>query len=98
MENEMDWLEGELKQALAPKLPSADFAARVHAAARRRAQAPARRWMGAAAALLVIGSSGGAALWRHHQGMVAKDQVMLAMRITADKLNQIQTRVREVRP
>ena len=92
----MDWLEQELKQALARKEPSPDFAARVHAATRRRTVLPARGWMAAAAALVVISGTGIA--WRHHQGMVAKERVMLAMRITADKLNHIQTRVREVNP
>jgi hypothetical protein len=92
----MDWLEQELKQALARKEPSPDFAARVHAAARRKPVFEARRWLAAAAALLVISGSGLA--WRRHQGMVAKERVMLAMRITAEKLNQIQTRVREVNP
>src|SRR5512140_2071690 len=39
------------------------------------------RWLPVAAAVLVILGGSGAA-WRRHQGMVAKDQVMLAMRIT----------------
>jgi hypothetical protein len=55
------------------------------------------RWLPVAAAILVT-VGGGEAAWRRHQGMVAKEQVMLAMRITAGKLNQIQTHVREVRP
>ena len=103
----MDWLEKELSEALHRKEPSPDFAARV--AARidtARTDAPAAvdrprprlfslpRWMPVAAALLVIAGSGGLA-WRRHEGMLAKDQVMLAMRITAVKLNHIQTHMRE---
>ena len=102
----MDRLEQELREALERKQPSRDFAARVTARAGVAAQpgVAARgrvftlpRWLAAAAAVLVIAGSGGFA-WRRHQGMVAKDQVMLAMRITAGKLNRIQTHMREVRP
>jgi hypothetical protein len=102
----MDWLEQELKQALERKAPSPDFAARVAAAAAGRA-APRRvmplprpvrmlpRWLPVAAAVLLI--AGGAA-YREHQGRVAKEQVMLAMRITAGKLNHIQVHMKEARP
>jgi len=106
---EKDWLERELARALERKHPSPDFAARV--VDRSTAQASARvaplvvlhtsrrrvfvpRWLPAAAAVLVIAGSSGFA-WRRHQGMVAKEQVMLAMRITAGKLNHIQTHMRE---
>ena len=104
----MDWLDKELSQALERKEPSPDFAARV--AARVAAQGtvpitirarPSRiftlpRWLPVAAAVLVIAGGSGVA-WRRHQGMVAKDQVMLAMRITSDKLNHIQAHMREAR-
>ncbi len=90
----MDWLEQELKRALARRDPAPGFAARVGAAARRRPVFYMRRWLAAAAALLVIAGSGAA--WRRHQGMVAKERVMLAVRITAAKLNHIQNRVREI--
>lgn len=104
----MDWLEKELSQALERKEPSPDFAARVNArvaaqgatpvaiGARRTRVFTLPRWLPVAAAVLVIAGSGGVA-WRRHQGMVAKDQVMLAMRITAGKLNHIQTHMREAR-
>ena len=108
----MDWLEKELSQALERKEPSTDFARRVAArvgieaaapvaapvttAARRRRVFTLPRWLPVAAAVLVIAGGGGAA-WRRRQGMVAKDQVMLAMRITAGKLNHIQAHLREAR-
>jgi hypothetical protein len=108
----MDWLEKELSQALERKEPSPDFARRVAArvAAQGGAQRAAPltiatsqrrvftvpRWLPVAAAVLVIVGSSGAA-WRRHQGMVAKDQVMLAMRITAGKLNHVQAHMREAR-
>ncbi len=103
----MDWLERELSRALERKEPSADFAARVAARAAQGAgpiaMPPRRprvfslpRWLPAAAAILVIAGSGELA-WRQHQGRVAKEQVMLAMRITAGKLNHIQSHMREAR-
>jgi hypothetical protein len=98
----MDWLEQELKHALDRKDPSTDFAERVTAAAAGGA-VPARRpvrvlprWLPIAAAVLLIAGSGAA--YRHHQGTLAKDRVMLAMRITAGKLNHIQAHVREAKP
>jgi hypothetical protein len=95
----MDWLEQELKQALERKEPSPGFAARVAAAARpatpvRKAWFAVPRWAAAAAALLVV--SGGGLGYRHHEGMVAKEQVMQAMKITGAKLHRIQERVKEV--
>ena len=50
----MDWLEQELKQALARKEPSPDFAARVAMAAERPQKEPPKvwvmpRWLAAAA-------------------------------------------------
>lgn len=91
----MDWLEQELKQALARKEPAPDFAARV---ARAAAHGPrprvfsVPRWLPVAAAVLLVAGSGVA--YRRHQGMVAKDRVMIAMRITAGTLNHIQTHMR----
>ena len=93
----MDWLKQELKQALARKEPSPDWADRLAARANRRRVVTMPRWLATAAALLVI-SGGGAEAWRWHRGLQAKRQVMEAMRLTADKLNHIQAKVKEVRP
>ncbi len=92
----MDWLEEELRHALSRKEPSPDFAARVRAAVRPRPVFALRRWIATAAALLVVAGSTGGFAWRQHRGMVAKRQVMLALRISAAKLNYIQAHVREV--
>lgn len=102
----MDWLEDELKQALGRKPPSPDFEARVAAAAARRCALKRSgrsfsvrvipQWLAAAAAVLaIVGTSAG---YRYHQGQVAKEQVMLAMRITGSKLNRIQAQMKGVRP
>jgi hypothetical protein len=92
----MDWLEQELKDTLARKDPPPDFARRVLRGVARRAPSPVwrhSRWLAAAAALVII--TGGAAAWREHQGFVAKEQVMLAFRIAAVKVNHIQTHIQE---
>jgi len=85
----MDWLEEELKQALGRKMPPSDFASRVTAAARGRGSCM-RVWLAVAAALLL--ASGGALEYREYRGRVAKERVLLALRITAERLNYIQAR------
>jgi hypothetical protein len=93
----MDWLEEELKRALARPDAPPGFDARVlRRVERRPAHAGARRWLALAASLTVI--AGSTVAWREHRGAVAKREVMTALRITADKLNHIQARVKEVRP
>ena len=86
----MDWLEEELRMALARKEPAADFDSRVHRKAMRRPP----RWLAAAAAVILI--AGGGAMYRRHQSEQAKDQLMLAMRIASEKLNQVQERVQAI--
>ncbi len=92
----MDWLEQELKQALERKEPSPGFAAGVAAAARRRRLFAMPRWIPAAAAIVIV--AGGSAAYREYQGQLAKQRVMEAVRITAGKLNRIQTQMKQVRP
>ena len=93
----MDWLEQELKNALNRKEPSEGFDARVTQAAEAAARKPKvipmpnRRWLAAAAAVIVLAGAGEGYRW--HRGQVAKDQVMLAMRITAGKLNRVQMQI-----
>jgi hypothetical protein len=86
----MDWLEEELKQALARKEPSPDFESRVRSRTRRKTNVVmmTRRWMAAAAAVVVLVGAGEGYRW--HRGQEAKDQVMLAMRIAGGKLNRVQ--------
>ena len=79
----MDWLEQELTQALARKEPAAGFDGRVRARLYRRP-----RWLAIAATVLVVVGAGEA--WRQHQGQLAKEQVMTAMRIAGSKLNRVQ--------
>ena len=91
----MDWLEQELKRALERMEPAPGFAARVSAASRRRPLWASRRWLAVAASVVVL--AGGGAGYRWHEGVQAKEQVMLAVRITAIKLGKVQAHVTEVR-
>ena len=83
----MDWLEQELAIALARKEPAAGFDGRVRARLHRRPQ-----WLAIAATLLVM--TGAGEVWRQHQGQVAKEQVMTAMRIAGGKLNRVQMQLK----
>jgi hypothetical protein len=88
-------LEQELHSALSRKDPPPGFAERVEEAAERPPRQPASaRWLALAASIVLL--VGGVA-YRRHQGEVAKQQLMTAMKITAVQLNHIQTHVREVR-
>jgi hypothetical protein len=94
----MDRLEESLKHALARKDPPAGFAEKV--AARATAKPPTHGWMPqrwVAAAAVVMMAAGGGMAYRRHQGEMAKEQVMQAMKITAVKLHRIQVHVQEVR-
>jgi type VI protein secretion system component VasF len=86
----MDWLDDELKRAFERQEPPPDFAARTIARAREKGLA-LPRWAVAAAALLAIAGAGYGYRWR--QGEAAKQQVLLAFRIAATKVNHIQMQV-----
>jgi len=89
----MDGLERELKDALARKDPSADFAARVVRRAERPVVYQWPRWLAAAAAVIVLAGAGLG--YRQYRGEMAKEQVMRAFQIASVKVNRIQTHVRE---
>ena len=93
----MNQFEDQLKQVLARKVPSTDFADKVFSKIHRQ-QHPsgwvAMKWVtmkwapvfrmaaGLAACLAAVGVY---ETYRYQQGQFAKQQVMLALRITADK-------------
>lgn len=87
----MDWLDDELRRAFERREPPPDFAARTIARARRGSGLPFPRWAVTAAAALAI--AGAAYGYRWRQGEAAKDQVLLAFRIAATKVNHIQMQV-----
>ena len=84
----MDWLEQELKQALARQDPDPGFEQRVRRRQIRVMPRAIQRWIAIAAALVVgVGAAEG---YRYHQGQIAKEQVMTAMRIAGGQLNRVQ--------
>jgi hypothetical protein len=90
----MDWLEQELKAALAREDPPADFAGRVMRRAERPVVYQWPRWLAAAAAVVVLAGAGMG--YRQYRGEMAKEQVMQAFKIASVKVNRIQTHVLEV--
>jgi hypothetical protein len=97
--------EDELKKALARCEPPDGFterlAARISALPRRRSSSlnsVVWRWAAIAAAVLVLLS--GAVFQREHEreikGEEAKQQLLVALRITSSKLQQAQQQIREV--
>jgi hypothetical protein len=93
-------IERELQDALRRKSPHAGFAARVMARvadnSRLSFSSRAPAWRAVAAAVLFTAVLGG---WTVHeisqrrQGERARDEVLLAFRITSEKLHEAQSRV-----
>jgi len=89
----MDWLEDELRRALARQEPPEGFAERVMARAARRPWG-ARRWLAAAATVVIAAGAGGA--WRQHRGDQAKREVMLALRLASAPVYHVQSEIRGI--
>lgn len=89
----MDWLEDELRRALARQEPPEGFAERV-LARRARGASGARRWLAAAA--MVVVAAGAAGAWRQHRGNEAKQEVMLALRLASAPVHHIQAEIRGI--
>jgi anti-sigma-K factor RskA len=96
--------EEELRQALNRREPAADFTARVLArAAAEDAKKNSSFWFSwrlglATAAVAVLTLSGGVVYQQHERslrGLAAKRQLLIAIRITGTKLQQVQERVKE---
>jgi uncharacterized membrane protein len=107
MSDQANDLERDLRQALRRKQPSAKFAARVLASLPQerprtlsvRMHRRVLRW--AVAAVVVITATGGGYMYREHQrelerGKLARQQLMLALRITGEKLQLAQKRVQQI--
>jgi uncharacterized protein HemX len=90
-------LEDELRSALERRPPSPDFTQRVLAQALAPARRAPRTWVRWAAALAasVILAAGGFE-YRQYQGERAKNEVLLAVRITAAKLYKVQKRIQRL--
>ncbi len=93
----MDHLEQELKAALKKTDPSPFFEAKVLAAGRAKKSALRLRWYTAIVAMTLVVMG---VFWQHEQavqerakGEAAKARLMLALRITSAKLDEIQEKV-----
>ena len=88
-------LEAQLRQTLARKNPSPDFAARVVRAAEKR-RTP---WRAIAASVMLTALLGG---WTAHAiaerraGERARDEVLLAMHIAGEKVRHAQEHVQQI--
>lgn len=95
-------LDDELRAALQRRDPSPDFTNRVLARVAAESARPASRtgsqkwtrWVAAMAASLLLAA--GTLEVRHYRGERAKAQVLLALRITATKLNKAQKKVQMI--
>jgi hypothetical protein len=87
----MDDLEQQIRDALARKEQPAWLEAKVIAAARRRQRPTFLRWVVATVSVLLIA----AGIWTDHRdGVRAKAQLELALKITVTQLGKIQKTVR----
>ena len=87
----MDDFERQLKNALARKEPPGWLEAKVLAASRPRPRSTFLRWAVAMASVLAIA----AGVWTDHRdGVRAKAQLELALKITVTQLGKIQKTVR----
>jgi len=96
-------IEQGLKEALARKSPPPGFTARVMDAIGRETRVPARParrwWQWAAAAALLMAIGGGTTahyIEQRREGERAKQQVLLALRITGAKLRGTREHVRAI--
>lgn len=95
----MNPFDRDLHEALRRQEPPLGFSGKVLARARELDARPKRsfawRWTAAAAAVVVLVS--GSLIYRDHlrqlEGEKAKEQVMLALRLTGSKLQEIKTQL-----
>ncbi|MDX1983210.1 MAG: hypothetical protein SFV51_23265 [Bryobacteraceae bacterium] len=94
----MSDLEKQLRDCLARRQPPPDFAGRVMARLplERRPPVPWMRWAGALAALLAV-TAVGLEYRDYRQGERAKEQLVLALEIAAEKLALVERKVSEGR-
>jgi hypothetical protein len=96
----MDQFENDLKEALRQVDPPPGFEQRVLARLARESAAahrrPSRFTAWAAAAGLAFASLGGVAIYQYQQqqrAIKARDQLLLALRITSQKLDVVRSRI-----
>jgi hypothetical protein len=99
----MNQLERDLREALRRRQPPSDFADKVLARTRQSESATRRPpiwgWLAAAAALVLLFVGGNAFIQeqrRRAEGERAKEQLMVALRITGSKLRDAQMKIANV--
>ena len=90
----MDWLDEELRRALAREEPPDGFAERVLARSRHASGGSGHRWLAAAAMVVIAVGAGGA--WREHEGNRAKRELMLAVRLASAPVYRIQSEIKDI--
>jgi hypothetical protein len=92
-------LERDLERVLARRSPAPGFAGRVLQRIDERESRRRPWWRAAAASLTLAALLGGYATHKvieHREGMRAKEQVLLAMRITSEKVFKARNEVRDI--
>ena len=96
----MSQFERDLRESLQRRDPPADFAAKVLARTREPETRSIFSWRWLAAAALVILAIGGTMVIREQQrqseSQKAKEQLMVALRITGSKLVEVQARLDKI--
>ena len=90
----MNQFEDQLRQTLSRKQPSADFVEKVllKTAPRNRLW----RWQAIAALAACLAGIGIYETYRYQQGQFAKQQLLLALRITSEKTHVAQQKVQQL--
>ena len=95
----MNQVERDLREALRRREPPSDFADKVLARTRQSESVrrrPMWSWLAAAAAVVILIVGGGAFMQeqrRQAEGARAKEQLMVALRITGSKLHDVQVKL-----
>jgi hypothetical protein len=96
----MSQFERDLRESLQRRDPPGDFAAKVLARTRETESRSIFSWRWVAVAALVVFAIGGTMVVREQQRQAesqkAKEQLMVALRITGSKLMEVQARLKEV--
>ena len=96
----MSQFERDLRESLQRRDPPADFAAKVLARTREPETRSILSWRWLAAAALMILTIGGTMVIREQQRQAesqkAKEQLMVALRITGSKLVEVQARLEKI--
>jgi len=96
----MSQFDRDLRESLRPRQPPADFAANVLARTREPEVRPPYRWRWLAVAAVILLMAGGITFIREQRRRAesehAKQQLLMAFRITGSKVREMQSRLSAV--